>query len=235
MSADNLPEVFSFDEESWQQLPDFLGHLPQPVCLHVWGDEAASGFEQEAVRLARVLAERFPLISYRVLPRRVNYPYYPVIGIMQGTELESIDLGVRIIGLPVGYQMTSLIAGIQAVAFQGQTLEPKTRILLYKLSAPEKPVIVELLTSAEDMSGSLAAKYIFGMAVTAAWIKAYLIVTDLFPEAAMRYSATYLPYLVINQRHHFDGEITEEKLVELITRAIQEAPDRHAPGSQNHS
>jgi hypothetical protein len=222
MTYSNNPSgTIPFDDDTWQQLPDFLGNLPEPVCLHVWGDESAGQTEREAVSLVQILNDRFPNITYRLFPRRVNYLYYPVIGIMGGTNEESVDFGVRIIGLPIGYQMTTLVAGIQAVAFQGQTLEPLTRIRLHKLANGDNPIDVELLTSREDVEGSVAAKTIFGTAVAHRNIRAYVIITDFFPEAAMRYSAAFLPHVIVNKRIHFDGALDEEKLLDLLRRASQ--------------
>ena len=223
----NSPEPIPFDEETWRQMPDFLGHLPEPVCLHIWGDEAASAAELEAGRLGRKLAEHFPeQLSFRLLPRRINYPYYPVIGIMAGTAEGSTDLGLRIIGLPIGFQMTSLIAAIQAVAFRGQTLEPLSRLKLHRMMATSpEDVAIELLTSAEDEGGAVVAKSAFGAAAATERIKTFLIVTDFFPEAAQRYSAVYLPHTVINKRVHFNGVLEEEELVRQIGLAVRGAID----------
>lgn len=221
------PDSIPFDEETWKQLPDYLGNLPEPVCLHIWGDETASAAEREADHLGRILAERFPQqLSYRLLPRRVNYPYYPVFGIMAGTAESSTDLGLRIIGLPIGFQMTSLIAAIQAVAFRGQTLEPLSRLKLHRLiaSSPED-VAIEILTSAEDEAGAIVAKAAFGAAASTDRIKAFMIVTDFFPEAAQRYSAAYLPHTVINKRIHFNGVLEEEGLIRQISLAVRSAID----------
>ena len=221
----NHPDPIPFDEETWQQMPEFLGNLPEPVCLHIWGDETAGAVEREAARLGRLLAEQFPdRLSCRLLPRRINYPYYPVFGIMAGTAEESTDLGLRIIGLPIGIQMTSLIAAIQAVAFRGQTLEPLSRLRLHQMmaSAPED-IAIELLTSAEDEAGAVVAKAAFGAAASTKRIKTFLIVTDFFPEAAQRYSAAYLPHTVINKRIHFNGALEEEELVRQIGLAVQNA------------
>lgn len=220
-SSDHVP----FDEETWRQMPGFLEQLPEPVCLHVWGDESASRAEREAAHLVRVLVSQFPQrLSFRLLPRRVNYPYYPVFGVMAGTADSSDDLGVRIIGLPIGMQMTSLIAAIQAVSFRGQTLEPLSRLKLHRLmaAAPED-IAIEVLTSAEDEAGAVVAKAAFGAAASTARVRAYLIVTDFFPEAAQRYSAAYLPHTVINKRIHFNGNLEEEELVRQISLAVRGA------------
>lgn len=219
-SFDPIP----FDEETWRQMPDFLGNLPEPVCLHVWGDETGgAAAEQEAARLVALLAEQFPeKLSYRLLPRRSNYPYYPVIGVMAGTAEASTDPGLRIIGLPIGFQMTSLIAAIQAASFRGQTLEPLSRLKLHRLMAnAAEDVGIEVLTSAEDEAGAIVAKAAFGAAASTDRIRTFLIVTDYFPEAAQRYSAAYLPHTVINKRVHFNGVLEEDELVRQIGRAVK--------------
>lgn len=214
-----------FDEATWQQLPDFLGNLPEPVCLYVWGDPHAGGAEMEAARLVELLANRFPdRLSFRFSPRHANYPYYPIIGLMAGTGEAATDLGLRIIGLPIGLQMTSLIAGIQAVAFRGQTLEPLTRLKLHRLfTATPADVNIEILTSAEDEAGAVTAKAVFGAAAAFERVRAYLTVTDFFPEAARRYSAIHLPHVVINQRIHFNGLLEEKNLVRQIALALADA------------
>ena len=219
MDEPNSPAV-PFDDDTWRQLPDFLGNLPEPVCLHVWADAAGEPAEREAARLAATLAARFPRLSYRLFPRRENYPYYPVIGIMGGTADESRDDGLRLIGLPIGYQMTSLIAAIQAVAFRGQTLEPATRIRLSRLPAGAE-VTIEVLTAADDEWGGVAAKAAFGMAAADARVRAFLIVTDFFPEAAARYSAATLPHVVINRRVHYSGAPDETALLRHIALALK--------------
>jgi alkyl hydroperoxide reductase subunit AhpF len=219
------PGSIPFDEDTWRVLPALLEKLPEPVCLYIWGDESAGAAEREAAVLAQTLAARFPeRVSYRLLPRRVSYPYYPVIGIMAGTAEESTDLGLRIIGLPIGLQMTSLVAAIQAVSFRGQTLEPLTRVKLHRLdAAAQEDVNIEVLTSAEDEAGALVAGAVFGAAAAAKRVKAFVIITDFFPEAAQRYSVSYLPHTVINRRVHYQGILTEDELINQIKLAVVKA------------
>ncbi len=195
-------DSIQFDDESWEKLPDFLGKLPEPVRIHVWGDEMASPSEREAAQLVRAISDRFDQISFALLPRRISYNYYPVFGIMWAKEEEAVDFGVRIIGLPAGVQMTSLIAAIQSVAFRGMTSEVKTRILLKGLRAD---VTLELITSAEDEAGTVMAHRIFNMAVASPYIRSFLIMVDDFPEASVRYSVNRIPHLVINGRVHIEG------------------------------
>ncbi len=203
-------------------LPSLLAELPTPVVLTLWGDEDGGRFEQEGIRVCRALAESFEAIVFRLLPRRVNYDYYPVIGVMAGTLEEHTDPGVRIIGLPSGYQMTTLIAAIQTVSFQAQSLEPGTRIRLRSLDSWEDPpdVTIEVLTSAEDEQGTLNAKHAFGLAVASPHVRSFAIMTDCFPEAALVYSAKYLPHTVINGRVHYEGPLGETELLQQVGLAV---------------
>jgi hypothetical protein len=225
MSATDSLANNPFDDETWVLLPSLLAQLPAPVLIQLWGDENGTRYEQEAIHVCRTLAETFPRISFVNLPRRMNYNYYPVIGVMAGTVDEYTDTGVRIIGLPAGYQMTTLIAAIQVVAFQGQSLEPGTRIRLRSLDKLDPPpeITIEVLTSSVDEQGAVIAKHAFGLAVVGSRIRALAIMTDCFPEAALMYSAAYLPHTVINGRVHFDGPLGEAELLQQVGLAIAPA------------
>jgi len=211
------PANSPFDAETWALLPSYFEALPHPVRIHVWANPAASLGEREAVRLVAALGGAFSAIETAVFPRRANYPYYPVIGVFGQEDGVAVDYGVRLIGLPAGYQMTSLIAAIQAVALRGATLEPQTRIRLRNLA---DPVQIELLSAADDESGPLMAKTAFGLAVGHAQVQAFLIMADVFPEITTRYSARTLPYLVINGKVHVDGVVDEGELLRQIALAV---------------
>ncbi len=208
-----------FDDETWANLPELLGKLPEPISLHIWGDPQASEAEREAIELAKLLADRFVDIEYRLFPRRISFSYYPVIGIMRIEEEEFIDNGLRIIGLPLGYQMTSLISAMQCVAFLGMTSEAKTRIQLKKL---KQDVSLELITSADDEAGTVMAHRIFNIAVVSPFVKSYLIMGDAFPDAATRYSVSLVPHLVINEKAHLSGVATEETILSQIAGQLKQ-------------
>lgn len=238
-----------FDDATWAELPAFFERLPSPVTLSLWADPAASRAEHEAVRLCQTLADEFATLHFQRHPRRENYPYYPVIGVFGrmeaqrgggaeemgrlavgelesgseegAAEVREVDYGVRLIGLPVGYQMTSLVAAIQVVSFQGQTLEPLTRIKLRQLEQRlEKEITIEILATADEEGAALVAKHAFGLAVASPRVRAFLIMADAFPEAAIRFSAREFPHTIINGRHHISGVVDEEGLLAQVIRAV---------------
>jgi alkyl hydroperoxide reductase subunit AhpF len=210
---------YPFDAETWEQLPGFFDNLPQPVHLHLWGIEGASDGERETAVLCRTLADHFDKINLKQFSRRKNYNFWPVLGIMGDKDGQPVDYGVRIIGWPKGYQITSLITAIQVVSFQAQTLEPLTRIQLQKLPAE---VEIEVLSAADDEGGALVAKIAFGLAVANEKVKSYLIMADEFPQAMVRHSAYTLPHTVVNGRVHISGVIDEPMMMKQIAQAIKQ-------------
>ena len=211
-----------FDEETANNLPALFEHLPEPVKFVIWGDADGSSFEQEAVALCQELAHRFEQLSFSLRPRRENYPYYPVIGVMADTGADGWDdLGVRLIGLPAGYQMTSLVTAVQAVSFRGMTLEATSRIQLKRLT---QKVHIEIVSSAENEGGALVAQPAFNMAAANTHIHTFLIMADQFPEITTKYSIDIVPHTIINGRVHISGVIAEDDLLKQVAHAVKTAP-----------
>lgn len=224
MLQDDAP----FDEQTLAQLHTYLARLPEPVRLVAWGNPAGNPGEQEAVRLGEYLAASFSAIEFQMRPRRINYAYYPVLGVMGLQNGEEVDYRVRFVGLPAGYQINALIGAIQAVAFRASNIEPRTRIILSKLT---QKVDLEILTTAENEASTVLTTLASGLAVASAHINTYTLMTDVFPEAAFRYSVRQVPHLVINGRYHVSSLVDEEEMLRHIAAALKPAePRRQKPG-----
>ncbi len=207
-----------FDDETWAQLPALFENLPEPVHLIMWGDPAESADETQTAVLLQSLCDRFQQLTCQVLPRRVNYHFYPVLGVMGGTAEEWHDLGLRLIGQPNGYAMTSFVTAVQAVSFKGMTLEAMTRIRLKQL---DQAITVELFSAADNEAGALMAQPLFSMAVVHDQIRTYFIMADQFPTAIDRYSINYLPHMVLNGRVHLEGVVDEAGILKQIAAAVK--------------
>jgi alkyl hydroperoxide reductase subunit AhpF len=207
-----------FDDETWAQLPPLFEHLPEPVHIIMWGDPAESEAEKETAVLLQSLTDRFSQLSFQVLPRRINYQFYPVLGVMGGPADDWHDFGLRLIGLPNGYAMTSFITAVQAVSFRGMTLDAMSRIKLKQLS---QPITIELFTAANNEAGALMAQPLFNMAVVSEHIRTFLIMADQFPASVDRYSLNYLPHMVINSRVHLEGVVGESDILKQIGTAVK--------------
>lgn len=206
------------DDHLREQLAPFLSHLPEPVKIVVWGDAAGSVGEQEAMRLGQTLTNWFDNLAFEVRPRKADYGFYPVIGLMGQKDGAEVDYRVRLIGLPAGYQINSLVGAIQAVSFRASHLEGRTRIQLSRVPAG---VDLQLFTAANDEAGPLVASLISSFAVANAQIQALTIMADVFTQAVLRYSIRQLPHLVINEQVHFEGTLNEDDLLQQIALALK--------------
>ncbi len=215
-----------FDEETEQNLPALFEHLPEPVKLVVWGDPEETEYEAQAVQLCEELSNRFSAISYTTRPRRINYDYYPVIGVMGGDAEDTgddswDDYGVRVIGLPAGYAMTTFVTAIQAVSFKGMTLDAMTRIKLKQLN---EKVNMQVISAANNEGGAIVAQPAFNMAVVNDNIRTLFIMSDQFPAITTKYSVEIVPHTVINGRVHISGVIDEGDLLKQVAHAVKTAP-----------
>lgn len=209
-----------FDHATWGTLDGFIRRLPEPVKIVVWGEAEHSLGEREAIRLGEKLAERYEIVHFEQRPRRENYHYYPVLAIMRLAEGEEVDDGIRLIGLPAGYQINGLVGAIQAASFQGSQLEARTRIQLSRLPADAR-LDIEVFTSAESEESALVATLAAGMAAASPQIRAFLIAADVFPQAAVRYSARTLPHTVVDGRIHIQGVLDEEAMLRQLRLALR--------------
>lgn len=207
-----------FDAETWAQLPTFFEKLTEPVQMVMLGDPSATPAEYEAARLCRALAARFDTLTFELRPRRADYPFYPLLSFMAQKDGNWQDVGVRIVGVPNGYQMTSLVAAIQAVSFRGMTLEATTRLKLYNLATN---VHIEVFTAADDQSGAVVAHTAFSMAANHRHVWATLVMADAFPQAVVQYSIYSVPHVTINGRIHIQGVVDEETLLQHIVKAVK--------------
>lgn len=215
------PQESIFAGESWSQLIGFLEELPRPVKLVVWARKDGGRFEREALHLTRSLADRFRIIHAERRDRVPKHHHYPVIGFMGLDEQqEDVDFGLRIVGLPAGYQINSLVGAIQAASFRASNLEGMTRIKLSKIP-PEAKVDLEVFTSAENEAGVLVATLASGLAVASSQVRAFIVMADVFPDIATRYSVRNLPHTVINGRVHVEGGMDEDEILRHIGVALR--------------
>lgn len=215
---ENDQQQAQINEAMRLKLGSFLERLPEPVRLYVWGDAAETLWEAEGVKLGRALAHEFPQIQLELRPRAPFSAYHPVMGVFQPDEAGLIDHGIRIIGSPVGYQIMTLVAAIQAIAFRGSQLEGKARINAYRIPSE---VTIQMFTTAEDEYGPAMSSILCNLAVISPHVQLEIIMADIFPDLAVRFDPAGFPHTVINKRVHIRGPLDEDRVMEQVAAALQ--------------
>ena len=200
------------------KLGPFLAKLPEPVVLYVWGDENATLWEEEAYKLGRALAYEFPQVKLELRPRAPFSTHHPILGVFQPEADELKDHGIRIIGSPVGYQIMTVVAALQAIAFRGSQLEGKARINTHRIPSE---VTIQMFTTADDENGPAMSAILCNMAVISPHVQVEIVMADIFPDIAMRFDPTGFPHTVINRRVHIRGPLDEDRVVEQVAAALR--------------
>jgi alkyl hydroperoxide reductase subunit AhpF len=123
--------------EEEEKVRGWFAELERPVELLVaLGPEetprAGSGdvdFGAEMVRVCEGLAELGDGVSCRVEQEPMGFPRFPAVSIRP----EGRDVGVRYDGLPVGYELGSLVGAIAEAGRSEPSLRPESRATLDEL------------------------------------------------------------------------------------------------------
>ena len=223
MTDSHLYTTSSFSQEVLDVLDSFLHELPEPVRLVLW---ATPGQEmtRNAFELCSALAKRYDQIDFVDHSEQIQPLHSPLIGIQGvGEEGESIDYHLRILGVPAGYHINSLVGMIQAVSFRGMTLEAVSRIQLSRLKDLLK---IEVFSAPSNEDGVRMATLTANVTVVNPNIATTLVMIDAFPQLAVERSIYTIPHTVINARHHLQGTYKESSFLKILARLVKK--DRSA-------
>jgi glutaredoxin-like protein len=123
------------------------------------------------------------------------------------------DYGVRIFGLPYGYEFQTMLAALETVS-QGKTdLSEETKAQLHAINVPVHIQVFVTLTCPHcPVAASMAHKF----AVENDLIKADVIDANEFPQLAIKYGVMGVPKIVVNEKIEFIGAVPEAMFLEHV-------------------
>jgi glutaredoxin-like protein len=173
----------------------------------------------DAERLLGELAPLAPKLSLQVVSLHVDRAQAAHYGIEHApaTVVEgAADYGIRIYGLPAGYEFAVLIETILLASSARSNLDPQLSAALAPLAAPVRLQVFSTPT----------CPYCPGMALLAAQlaVESELVRADLydatgFPELVRAHNIRGVPRTVINGSLSIDGAVPGHMLIEAMLRA----------------
>lgn len=131
------------------------------------------------------------------------------------------DYGVRIYGVPSGYEFTSLLTAIERVGHRDSGLKRATRRKLAGLNRDvDIRVFVTLTCPYCPMMVTLAHRF----AVESERITASVVDAGEFPHLANRHQVMAVPKTIIDGSASLEGVQPEEKLLEHVLEAASRKP-----------
>ena len=123
------------------------------------------------------------------------------------------DYGVRIFGIPYGYELQTLIEAVINVSRGKTNLSDKTKTILKEVKAP---VHIQVFVSLTCNHCPVAAVVAHKLAVESSLVRADVIDGAEFPQLVQKYAVMGVPKVIINEKIEFTGAFSEDLFAEHV-------------------
>jgi len=195
---------------------DFKEKLLDPVKIVMFTQEVECRFCSDTRKLAQEMATLSDKITTEVYDFMADGAKAKEYGIDKIPALAIIgkkDYGVRMYGIPYGYELQTLIEAIINVSKGTTDLSDKTKTVLKDISSP---VQIKVFVSLTCPHCPVAAAVAHKLAIECDLIKADVIDSSEFPDLAMKYNVIGVPKIIINEKTEFVGAFNEDLFAEHV-------------------
>ena len=193
---------------------EFKEKLEGPVKIVMFTQEMECRFCSDTRQIVQDMVTLNDKITTEIYDFIVNAEKAKELGIDKIPAIAVIgkkDYGVRIYGIPYGYEIQTLIEAIVNVSRGKTDLSDKTKEILADIKAPVHIQVFVTLTCPHCPS---AAAIAHKLAVESDMIRADVIDATEFPQLAQKYNVIGVPKVVINEKVEFVGAFNEDLFAE---------------------
>ena len=195
---------------------DLKERMVDPVKIVMFTQEVECRFCSDTRQLVQEIATLNDKINVEVYDFMVDAAKAQELKIEKIPALAIIgkkDYGVRIYGIPYGYELQTLIAAVVGVSTSKTDLSDKTKAILADVKAPVHIQVFVTLTCPHcPVAASIAHK----LAIESDMITADVIDSSEFATLAQKYSVIGVPKIVINEKVDFVGAFSEDLFAEHV-------------------
>jgi glutaredoxin-like protein len=195
---------------------EFSEKLEKPVKILMFTQEIECRFCADTRQLAQELATLSDKITVEVYDFVADAAKTKEYGIAKIPALAIIgekDYGVRIYGIPYGYELQTLIEAVINVSRGKTDLSDKTKTILADVKVP---VHIQVFVSLTCHHCPVAAAVAHKLAVESDFVRADVIDGSEFPQLAQKYAVMGVPKVIINEKIEFMGAFNEDLFAEHV-------------------
>ena len=195
---------------------DFKEKLVDPVKIIMFTQELECRFCSDTRQLVQDLATLNDKLTVEIYDFVANADKAKEYGINKIPAIAIIgkkDYGVRIYGIPYGYELQTLIEAIVNVSKGKTDLSDKTKSIL---SEVKSPVHIQVFVTLTCPHCPVAAAVAHKLAIESDMVKADVIDSSEFPDLAMKYNVIGVPKVIINEKVEFVGAFNEDLFAEHV-------------------
>jgi glutaredoxin-like protein len=201
---------------------DFNEKLVDPVKIVIFTQEIECRFCSDTRKLVQELETLSGKITTEVYDFVADGAKVKEFGIDKIPALAIVgkkDYGVRIYGIPYGYELQTLINAIIHVSRGKTDLSENTRQIL---SDVKSPVHIQVFVTLTCPHCPQAASVAHQLAIESEMVKADIIDSSEFPDLALKYNVIGVPKIIINEKIEFVGAFNEDLFAEhVVLGALQ--------------
>jgi glutaredoxin-like protein len=202
------------DDKKEQLKAEFKEKLVDPVKIIMFTQETECRFCSDTRTLAQEIAnlsDKITVDIYDFVADAQKAKEYGIDKIPALAIIGKIDHGVRIYGIPYGYELNTLIEAIINVSRGTTDLTEKTKEIIKDIKAP---VHIQVFVTLTCPHCPAAAAIAHKLAVESDMIRADVIDAQEFPTLAQKYTVIGVPKVVINEKIEFVGAFNEDLFAE---------------------
>jgi glutaredoxin-like protein len=218
------------NEEIRAQVREVLQGMDGPVKLIVFTQGEGAALEcamcRETVQLVEEVAAESGKIGVEVrdfvadaeVAETLGIDKIPAVAVLRGGD-EPRDYGIRLYGIPSGYEFSTLIEDILMVSKGDPGLSAQTLGELGKLA---RSVNIQVFVTPTCPYCPRAVLLAHRLAMASEHVQAAMVEATEFPHLANRYQVYGVPRTVINDVIHIEGAAPEAMLMERLMAVTDE-------------
>jgi glutaredoxin-like protein len=195
---------------------DLKEKMVDPIKIVMFTQEIECRFCSDTRKLALEMATLSDKITTEVYDFMADGAKAAELGIDKIPAMAIIgkkDYGVRIYGIPYGYELQTFIEAIINVSKGVTDLSDKTKQILMDVKSP---VHIQVFVTLTCPHCPAAAAIAHKLAIESDMIKADVIEASEFPALAQKYNVIGVPKIVINEKVEFVGAFNEDLFAEHV-------------------
>jgi glutaredoxin-like protein len=172
---------------------------------------------RELLEDVALLSDKISLEVYNFLDDKEKVAQYRITKVPATVIEGAKDYGIRLYGLPAGYEFAVLLLDILQVSRRSSGLRPGSVEKLRKLT---QPLHLEVFVMPMCPYCPGAARIAHQLAIESDLITADMVEATEYPELVRRYAVRGVPKTVINGGISIDGSLPESDYVDEIVNSV---------------
>lgn len=216
------------DESIRIEVQKAFAELTNPVRLVIFTQGQGGIPECQMCADTRTLVEEVSSLSEKIqfevrdfvadaaVAERMRVDKIPAIAVLSGDDPPR-DFGIRLYGIPAGFEFSTLIEDLLLVSRQEYGLSIKT---ISQIGRIREPVHVQVFSTPTCPHCPRAVLLAHRLALASGMIRADMIEAMEFPHLVNRYQVGAVPLTVVNEVLRIEGALPEEMYVERLMTVL---------------